>query len=69
MTPPKWPNPAAFDDVCEALWSLTNSADGLSFREDAIRGAVGNTNWRILRDNIASARSALSRARGEDVSS
>lgn len=43
----------------EALLSLTNNADGMSFREDAIRNIVGNTNWRILRDNIAAARSVL----------
>lgn len=43
----------------ETLLPLTNSADGMSFREDAIRNIVGNTNWRILRDNIAAARSAL----------
>lgn len=44
----------------KALESLTNSADGLSFREGPIRAIVGNTNWNVLREHIDAARAALS---------
>lgn len=51
-------------EAVEVLSGLTNDADGLSFREDAIRNIVGNTNWQVLREKIAAARALLSRITG-----
>lgn len=48
----------------EALHRLTNSADGLSFREAEIREVIGNTNWAVLRDHIKEARSVLALSEG-----
>jgi hypothetical protein len=58
----------SYDDMLAALVSLTNSADGLSFREEAIRAVVGNTNWRVLREHIEQARAAISRAESTALS-
>lgn len=56
---------AGLEGLRDALLSLTNSADGLSFREAAIRQIIGNTNWNVLRVHIEAARAALSASKGD----
>jgi hypothetical protein len=53
---------AAAPELLDALRSLTNSADGLSFREEGVRSVVGNTNWRVLREHIDAARAVIAKA-------
>lgn len=46
-------------ELVAALRGLTNSADGLSFRENGMRAVIGNTNWNVLRNWIEEARKVL----------
>lgn len=48
--------------LLDALVTLTNTADGLSFREAEIEQVVGVTNWRVLRQHIEAARAAIAKA-------
>lgn len=54
---------AAAPEMLTALRSLTNEATGLwSVYEDAMREAMGNTNYRVMLDKIEEARAILANA-------
>ena len=53
---------AAAPELFEALNSLAGSVGGLEIAEEAIRAAIGNTNWSVLQTHLDAARAALSKA-------
>lgn len=60
MTSPKWKNPAAFEDVCEALEPFALQASTHSDKTPDWLYVAG-----ITIGDLRRARAALSRARGE----